>query len=97
MMTVNNNVLNRLEKLASLKVTDDKREEIEGQLSEIIGFVDNLSGLDVSSIGATFTTLNGGTQMADDIPVSQKEIADNILANAPKSENNFFIVPKIIE
>jgi len=96
-MTVDNNVLNRLEKLASLKVTEDKRGEIENQLTEIIGFVDNLSGLDVSSINATFTTLNGGTQMAEDIPLSQKEVANNILANAPKSENNFFIVPKIIE
>ena len=96
-MTVDNNVLNRLEKLASLKVTEDKRGEIENQLTEIIGFVDNLSGLDVSSINATFTTLNGGTQMAEDIPVNQKEIANNILANAPKSEDNFFIVPKIIE
>ena len=96
-MKVDNNVLNRLEKLASLKVTDDKREEIEGQLTEIIGFVDNLSELDVSSINATFTTLNGGTQMAEDIPFNQKEIANNILANAPKSEDNFFVVPKIIE
>ena len=96
-MEVNNQVLNRLEKLASLKITDDKREDIEKQLTEIIGFVDNLNQLDVSSINATFTTLNGGTQMAEDIPFNQKEIANKILTNAPKSEQNFFIVPKIIE
>ena len=40
-MQIDNALLQRLEKLSHLKVADDKREEIIGQLSEIVSFVDN--------------------------------------------------------
>ena len=96
-MVIDDKLLERLEKLASLKLDESKKEEVKSQLSEILTFVDNLNSIDISQIEATFTTLSGGTRLEDDVVVNQKEIADKILANAPKSENNFFIVPKIIE
>ena len=96
-MIIDDKLLAKLEKLSSLKIDDTKKEEVKSQLSEILNFVDNLNSIDVSQIEATFTTLSGGTRLEEDIVVNQKEIANKILANAPKSENNFFIVPKIIE
>lgn len=96
-MVIDDKLLERLQKLASLKLDDTKKEEVKSQLSEILSFVDNLNSIDISQIEATFTTLSGGTRLEEDIVVNQKEIAERVLANAPKSENNFFIVPKIIE
>lgn len=96
-MKIDDKLLERLEKLSSLKINDDKKEEVKNQLGEILDFVDNLNSIDISEIEATFTTLKGGTRLEEDVAVSQKEIADKILKNAPKSEDNFFIVPKIIE
>lgn len=96
-MNIDDKLLSRLEKLSSLKVDDSKKEEIEGQLSEIVNFVDNLNRLDVSHIDATFTTIEGGTPMRDDTPRSDTTLSEAVIKNAPKSENGFFIVPKIIE
>lgn len=96
-MQVDDTLLQRLEVLSSLRVEDSKKEEIEGQLAEIVDFVENLNELDVSQIEATFTTLTGGTPMEADVPNTQSEIAEGILKHAPRSEDGFFIVPKIIE
>ncbi len=96
-MKVDDKLLSRLEKLSSLKIEEEKKEEIEGQLSEIVGFVENLSKLDVSHIDATFTTIKGGTPLRADEPKSDEHISKMVIDNAPKSENGFFIVPKIIE
>ncbi len=96
-MNIDDKLLARLEKLSSLKVDDSKKGEIEGQLSEIVNFVDNLSKLDVSQIDATFSTIEGGTPMREDNPKCDTSISEDVLKNAPKSENGFFIVPKIIE
>jgi aspartyl-tRNA(Asn)/glutamyl-tRNA(Gln) amidotransferase subunit C len=66
-------------------------------IGDFLSFVENTQEIDVSDVSATFTTVEGGTPMQADEPVSNPDIAKNILANSPKSEENFFIVPKIIE
>ncbi len=96
-MKIDNQLLSNLEKLSNLYVADEKREEIISQLSDILAYVENLSELDTSRLDSYFSTLSGGTPLRDDIPSSSKEISDSILKNAPKSEDNFFIVPAIIE
>lgn len=96
-MEIDNELLTKLEKLSSLKIKDSKREEVIGQLSEIVNFVENLSELDLQHEEATFTTVKGGTPMRKDEPTLNEEIADIILKNSPKSEGRFFCVPSIIE
>lgn len=96
-MQVNDELLTRLEKLSSLKVADDKREEIISQLSEIVSFVDNLNELDTTGVDDTFAMNDSATFTREDIPESKQEINDDILRHAPKSSDHFFIVPKIIE
>jgi len=96
-MQIDDALLQRLEKLSHLKVSDDKREEIIEQLSEIVSFVDNLSELDTQNIDETFAMTSNGTTLREDVPQSQIEIINDILDHAPQSEDHFFIVPKIIE
>lgn len=95
-MLIDNSLLDKLEKLASLKLSSEDRIDAKNQLSEILEFVENLNEIDISNIDATFTTLSGGTQLADDSIVNSNIIND-VLKTAPKSSGNFFIVPKIIE
>ena len=96
-MQVDNALLTKLEKLSFLKVSDDKREEIIGQLSEIVSFVDNLSELDTDGISDKFAMNDNATITREDTPSCDRTINDNIIKNAPNSADNFFIVPKIIE
>jgi aspartyl-tRNA(Asn)/glutamyl-tRNA(Gln) amidotransferase subunit C len=96
-MKIDNDLLQKLEKLSSLKISDEKREGVIHQLSEIVSFVENLNELDLETDEATFTTLSGGTPLREDIPSVNPKIVQTILQHAPQSEEGFFVVPKIIE
>jgi len=89
-------LLAKLEKLSHLYIADEKRDEVVSQLSDILAYVDNLSELDTSSLDSYFSTIEGGTPLREDIPISSKEVTESILKNAPQSEDDFFIVPAII-
>lgn len=96
-MKIDNDLLKKLETLSSLEISEDKREDVLEQLTEIVEFVENLNELDLESEEATFTTVSGGTPLREDIPKSDPSIVDTILNHAPNSEDGFFVVPKIIE
>ena len=96
-MTIDNTVLEKLEKLSMLKIDEEKKEELATQLSEILAYVENLNELKTDHLDAAFSTLDGGTPLREDIPKTDPEIAQHIFAHAPQAENDFFIVPKIIE
>ena len=96
-MKIDNDLLKNLEKLSALKVSDDKREEIISQLSDILAYVENLSELDTDNIDSYFSTIEGGTPLREDFVNSSRDISNEILAHAPRAEDNFFIVPAIIE
>lgn len=96
-MKIDDTLLTRLEKLSFLKISDDKRAEVITQLSEIVGFVDNLSELDTQGVSGTFAMDNRATILREDLPSCDTAINDAILKHAPKSDDHFFIVPKIIE
>jgi aspartyl-tRNA(Asn)/glutamyl-tRNA(Gln) amidotransferase subunit C len=96
-MQVDDALLTKLEKLSFLIVSDDKREEIIHQLSEIVSFVDNLSELNTDGVDDTFAMSDASTFAREDIPSCDTKVSDEILRHAPQSADNFFIVPKIIE
>ena len=96
-MQVDDALLSRLEKLSYLKINENKRQEIIEQLSEIVGFVDNLSELDTEGVDATFAMDECPTPMREDEQKCNPLIHEEILKHAPKSADDFFIVPKIIE
>jgi aspartyl-tRNA(Asn)/glutamyl-tRNA(Gln) amidotransferase subunit C len=96
-MKIDDTLINKLSKLSSLEIDEDKKDNLKKELAEIVEFVDNLNEIDVSSVEATFTTIEGGAVLRDDIAIQNKQVAKDILKHSPKSENGYFIVPKIIE
>lgn len=96
-MKIDENLLQRLEKLSYLQIPENQRAEMIAQLSEIVSFVDNLSELTTDGVNPTFTMNDSATYLRDDIGEINRTINDDILLNAPNSKEHFFIVPKIIE
>jgi aspartyl-tRNA(Asn)/glutamyl-tRNA(Gln) amidotransferase subunit C len=96
-VTIDNRVLENLEKLSMLKIEDSKKEELASQLNEILEYIENLKELNTENLSSAFSTLSGGTPMREDTPNSNPNVGKDILAHAPNSENDFFVVPKIIE
>ncbi len=96
-MQIDNTVLAKLETLSHLRIDDSKKEEVMEQLTGILEYVENLNELDTDALDASFSTLEGGTPMREDIAREPNEIAKDILSHAPESQDDFFIVPAIIE
>lgn len=84
----------KLEKLSNLKV--ENKEEIAAQLASILEYVENLNELDTQNIASTFSTLEGGTPLREDTPI-KSDLCSQVLQKAPKAQDDFFIVPNIIE
>jgi len=96
MINIDEKLLQRLEKLSSLKIDDDKREETIKDINKIVDFVENLKELDLDDKEASFSINGQSTPFREDI-VKKSEVIDSILENAPDAKDGFFIVPKIIE
>lgn len=95
-MNITDQMLNKLEKLSALSVPADKREEFKGQLSQIVGFVEVLDELDLNGVEAEVSAIkSSGPLRADE--VHESEVIKDILKHAPKTNGNFFEVPKIID
>lgn len=96
-MQIDDAVLTKLEKLSHLRIDESRKKEVEAQLSGILAYIDNLNELDTDALSATFSTLQGGTPLREDVPREPNDIAKEILSHAPQSKDDFFIVPAIIE
>lgn len=96
-MQIDDTVLAKLEKLSHIHIEKDKKEEIKEQLSNILSYIENLNELKTDALDASFSTLEGGTPLREDTPREKNTISKDILSNAPKSKDDFFIVPNIIE
>lgn len=96
-MTIDDTLLNKLQKLASLEIDSSRIDDTKNNLSEIVNFVENINNLNLNDIEASFSSIKGSIQMREDDVRSNAEARKIILDNAPQSEDNFFIVPKIIE
>ena len=96
-MQIDNTLLEKLEKLSHLRIDDSKKEEVMGQLTDILGYIDNLNELDTEALSPAFSTLQGGTPLREDRPREANTVAKEILSHAPQAKDDFFIVPAIIE
>ena len=96
-MQIDHTVLAKLEKLSHLRIDDSKKEEVMQQLTGILSYIENLNELDTESLSPAFSTLEGGTPLREDTPRESNSIAADILSHSPQGQDDFFIVPAIIE
>lgn len=92
-MLIDEKLLERLEKLSSLKLSKEERQTLLAEFDDILKFVDNLNEIDTNNL--EINNLNY-TPLREDIP-EKSEVIESILENAPSRSEHFFSVPKIIE
>lgn len=95
-MSLDAATVRRIARLARIRVSDEEVTTLQGELNAILGYVEQLAEVNVDGV----EPLSGGAQMAlrqrDDV-VTDGDIAERVLANAPDRELNFFAVPKVVE
>lgn len=95
-MSVDVATVKRVARLARLAVTDDEAVKMTGELNGILGFVEQLSEVDVAGVEPMTSVIPMAMKMRND-EVNDGNMADRIVANAPLTEQNFFEVPKVVE
>ena len=95
-MSVDLATARRVAHLARIAVTDQEAERMTGELNAILGFVEQLSEVDVSGVEPMTSVTPMEMKKRADVVTDGGKAAD-IVANAPASDENFFLVPKVIE
>ena len=95
-MSVDAATVRRVAKLARIAVSEDDVPTIQNELNAILGFVEQLDEVDVSGVEPMTSVIPMEMKKRQDI-VTDGDKADDIVANAPATEDNFFLVPKVVE
>jgi aspartyl-tRNA(Asn)/glutamyl-tRNA(Gln) amidotransferase subunit C len=95
-MPVDSATVRRIAHLARIAITDAEAPALGGELNAILAFVEALSAVDVAGVEPMTSVIPIKLPMREDV-VADGEIEPQILANAPLSEDGFFLVPKVIE
>lgn len=82
--------------LSRLRESDERLQSLAGELNGILGWIEQLNEVDVTGVEPMTTAVEMGTPLREDVVSDGDKVAD-IVANAPKSVDGFFIVPKVVE
>ena len=95
-MAVDAATVKKIGRLARIRIEESEVGKYQDELNAILGFVEQLGEVDVSGI-EPMTSVTPMTLRRRDDKITDGGYADKIVANAPLSEDNFFMVPKVVE
>jgi aspartyl-tRNA(Asn)/glutamyl-tRNA(Gln) amidotransferase subunit C len=95
-MSVDLATVKRVARLARIAVTEDDAERMTGELNNILGFVAQLDEVNVDGVEPLISMVPMALRRREDVVTDGAKSAD-IVANAPATEENFFLVPKVVE
>jgi aspartyl-tRNA(Asn)/glutamyl-tRNA(Gln) amidotransferase subunit C len=95
-MAVDKDTVVRIAALARIRVAAEERERLAGELSKIMGWIEQLDEVDTAGVAPMASVVDTKLRRRED-RVTDGGIPDKILANAPESTDGFFVVPKVVE
>jgi aspartyl-tRNA(Asn)/glutamyl-tRNA(Gln) amidotransferase subunit C len=95
-MSVDTTTVRRIAHLARIAVKEDEVEHLKGEINDMLAFVEQLSEVDISGVEPMTSVTPMAMKKRPDA-VTDGEIADDILKNAPAAQDHFFLVPKVVE
>ena len=95
-MSVDTATVKRVAKLSRIAITDERAESMREELNTILGFVEQLNDVDVDGVEPMTSVVDMQMRKRVD-EVNDGDIAADVTANAPAQEDNFFMVPKVVE
>jgi len=95
-MSVDSKTVKKIASLARIAMTDAEVEAMVPEFNGILGWVDQLGEVDVTGVEPMTAVIPNTLRLREDV-VTDGNIRDKVLANAPAAEHGFFGVPKVIE
>jgi aspartyl-tRNA(Asn)/glutamyl-tRNA(Gln) amidotransferase subunit C len=95
-MAVDAATTRRIAHLARIAVKDEEVAHLQGEINAVLAFVEQLAEVNVDGVEPMTSVTPMQMKMREDV-VNDGGIPDAIVRNAPATEDNFFLVPKVIE
>ncbi|MGE4323857.1 MAG: Asp-tRNA(Asn)/Glu-tRNA(Gln) amidotransferase subunit GatC [Sphingobium sp.] len=95
-MAIDLQTVKKIASLSRISVTDAEAAAMVPELNNILGWVDQLGEVDVAGVEPMTAVIPNQLRLRDDA-VTDGNVREQVLANAPQAEHGFFAVPKVIE
>jgi aspartyl-tRNA(Asn)/glutamyl-tRNA(Gln) amidotransferase subunit C len=95
-MKISKEDVKKVAELARLEFNEAQTEKFTEQMGNILDYIEKLNELDTDNVEPTSHVLDISTPLRDD-KVQKLLTIDEVLQNAPESEDDFFVVPQVIE
>jgi len=95
-MSVDTATVRRIAHLARIAVAEDEVEHLKNELNGILAFVEQLQEVEVEGVEPMTSVTPMAMKKREDM-VTDGDIADDIVKNAPATEGHYFVVPKVVE
>jgi aspartyl-tRNA(Asn)/glutamyl-tRNA(Gln) amidotransferase subunit C len=95
-LAIDENTVRRVAHLARLALPEARVAPMAAELNGILAWIEQLNEVDIEGVAPMTSAVATPLPMREDI-VTDGGDARKVLANAPKSEDGFFVVPKVVE
>ena len=94
-MSVDTATVKKVASLARIAITDDDAQRLAPELSQILGWIEQLGEVDTAGVQPMTAVIPNHLRLRDDV-VTDGGVRDALMRNAPAAEHGFFSVPKVI-
>ena len=95
-MTIDLKTVKHISKLARISVDDEKANKLAGDLNSIFSFIEKLNELNTENV-EPLTSIAETTLRFREDEIKSENIREKILKNSPENNDDFFVVPKVVE
>tara|TARA_B100000700_G_C14802718_1_gene741387 strand:+ start:22 stop:309 length:288 start_codon:yes stop_codon:yes gene_type:complete len=95
-MSIDKDTVKHISKLAKISLDEKKVDSLSKDLTSIMKFIENLNKLNTDKTTPLTSIINESLKSRKDV-IKDGEIRDQILKNSPEKNEEFFVVPKVIE
>jgi aspartyl-tRNA(Asn)/glutamyl-tRNA(Gln) amidotransferase subunit C len=95
-MSIDQNTVKRIARLARIKITPEEAKSLEGELNGILTWVEQLNEVDTKGVEPMTRVVAMDLKQREDV-VTDGNISKDVTKNAPMSEEDFYVVPKVVE
>ena len=95
-MTIDLKTIKHISKLSRISVDEEKAKKLAGDLNSIFDFIEKLNELNTDKVEPLTSVAETTLKLRID-EVKSKNIRDQILKNSPDENEDFFVVPKVVE
>jgi aspartyl-tRNA(Asn)/glutamyl-tRNA(Gln) amidotransferase subunit C len=96
-MSIDENTVRKVARLARLALPEERVTPMAAELNGIMAWIEQLNEVDIDGVEPMTSAVEGAALPMREDKVSDGNDAARVLKNAPRSEDGFFVVPKVVE